>query len=339
MTDSLFGKKLPELETICRDGGYPKYTAKQIAQWLYHQHVQDVRQMTNLSQKIREALSQRFGLGINPPSQETVSKDATKKYLFAVEKGFVEAAVIPEEDRATLCLSSQVGCARACAFCFTGRQGLKGNLSVAEILNQYERLPERDQISNIVYMGMGEPLDNEQNVLTSLEILTSPWGYGKSPTRITLSTIGIIDPLKRFLEKSTCHLAVSLHFPFLEERSRWMPATKEYPLADLIALLRQYDFTKQRRLTFEYILFDGVNDSPRHSKELVRLLNPLPCRINLLHFHALPESPLKGSAESVLQRFQSDLQAKGMIATIRKSRGEDIFAACGLLSTKHLSEK
>ena len=339
MKESLFGKNLTQIQKICQEKKYPGYTAAQICDWLYHRHIYEFAAMTNLPKKIREELSEELGLGVSPFHKEAISQDGTRKYLFEAEKGFVEAAVIPDDERMTLCLSTQVGCKRKCAFCLTGRQGLAGNLSVSEILNQYASLPCRDAITNFVFMGMGEPLDNKDNVFQSLEILTSPTGYAKSPYRITLSTIGVLPELSHFLQKSQCHLAISLHSPFQEERCRLLPAAQEYPLKDLFSLLQQHDFGKQRRLTFEYLVFENYNDTPRHSKELTRLLNGLCCRVNLLHYHSLPNNPLQGAKQETLERFQSYLTSRGIRATIRKSRGEDIGAACGLLSTKALCKK
>lgn len=237
MKESLFGKTLAQIQAICQEKKYPGYTASQICDWLYHRHVYEFSGMTNLSKKIREELSEKFCVGTYSFEKEAISQDGTKKYLFRAEKGFIESAMIPEEDRMTLCLSTQIGCKRKCAFCMTGRQGFSGDLNTTEILNQYASISCRDSISNFVFMGMGEPLDNEDNVFQSLQILTSEWGYAKSPYRITLSTIGVLPELKNFLEKTQCHLAISLHSPFQEERCRLMPASKEYPLQDLFELM------------------------------------------------------------------------------------------------------
>ena len=256
------------------------------------------------------------------------------KYLFPVKGGkFVETVYIPDKDRATLCVSSQVGCKMNCHFCQTGKQGFEGQLSARDILNQIYSLPGRETLTNVVFMGQGEPLDNLDNVLRAMEILTAPWGYAWSPKRVTLSTVGVRGKLKRFLDESECHLAVSLHSPIHEQRLRLMPAEKAMPIAETVELLRQYDFSHQRRLSFEYIVFGGVNDSPMHLRELVRLLDGLDCRVNLIRFHAIPGVNLRGADERKMEAMRDYLTKHGLFTTIRASRGEDIFAACGMLST------
>ena len=226
-----------------------------------------------------------------------------------------------------------------CLFCMTGKQGFQGNLTAGEILNQYRSLPEKERITNIVYMGMGEPLDNLDPVLKSLEVLTSPWGYAMSPRRITVSTIGITPSMKEFLDNSEAHLAVSLHSPFEEERRKLMPVQQVYPLKEVLEEIRSWNFGRQRRVSFEYILFRGLNDSRRHVNELSRILHGIRCRINLIRFHPIPGTPLEAPGEETIQEFKKQLNDKGIITTIRASRGQDIWAACGLLSTKALTEQ
>ena len=271
---------------------------------------------------------------IHPPARITESADGTKKYLYRTQQGaWIESAYIPDGERATLCVSSQAGCRMGCKFCATGRQGLQHSLTTAEILNQIVSLPERDSLTNVVFMGMGEPLDNTDNVLRALEIMTSEWGFGWSPTRITLSTAGVAPELQRFLDATKVHLAVSLHNPFHEERAAIMPVERAWPIAEVAAILRRYDFTHQRRVSFEYIVMSGLNDSPRHIRELCRLLDGIKCRINLIRFHKIPGSPFFSPDDEAMIRFRDTLTAKGIQTTIRASRGEDIQAACGLLST------
>jgi len=336
----LYGKTLDELKSIVTAEGLPTFTATQIADWLYHHHAESIDEMTNLSKKAREMLSAKYTVGLTKPERVSESADGTKKYLFPVANTrYVEAAYIPEADRATLCVSSQSGCKMGCLFCMTAKQGFQGNLTAGEILNQLRSIPEFINVTNIVYMGMGEPLDNLDNVLKSLEILTSKWGMGWSTKRITVSTIGLIPAMKQFLEKTNCHLAISLHTPFDDERRMLMPIQNVYPISDVIAELKNYRFTDHRRVSFEYIMFDGLNDTPRHVKELVRLLNGLTCRINLIRFHPIPDSPLRTSPDERIIQFRDSLTAKGIFTTIRASRGQDIQAACGLLSTKALQEK
>lgn len=333
--EPLIGKTLDELQVIAISNGLPGFTAKQIAEWLYKKKVDTIDGMTNLSLQNREKLRQKYDVGLLNPIKAQTSVDGTKKYLFSTYSGkFIEAAYIPETDRATLCVSSQVGCKMGCLFCMTGKQGFQAHLTTAEIINQIQSLPERDKLTNIVYMGMGEPFDNLQNVLKSLEILTSDYGYAWSPKRVTVSTIGIIPGMKEFLQKSKCHLAISLHSPFDAERLTLMPIQHVYPVKEVISEIKAFDFGLQRRVSFEYIMFKGINDTQRHVKELAKILNGIKCRINLIRFHPIPNTPLEGSEHRTMLEFQKMLNDKGLVTTIRASRGEDIFAACGLLSTK-----
>ena len=262
------------------------------------------------------------------------SADGTVKYLYRTAAGgYVETVYIPDGERATLCVSSQVGCRMGCRFCMTGKQGFAGQLTACDILNQLYSLPERETLTNVVFMGQGEPLDNLDAVLRATGILTADYGYAWSPKRITVSTVGVRKGLRRFLDESECHLAVSLHNPFAEQRERLMPAEHGFGIREIVALLREYDFTHQRRLSFEYTMFRGVNDTPAHAKELLRLLGGLECRMNLIRFHPVPGVDLEGTPEDDMVRFRDYLTAHGLFSTIRASRGQDIFAACGLLST------
>jgi len=333
----LFGKTLTELTEMVLELKMPKFTAKQIANWLYHKQISSIDEMSNISQKNREILKEHFELGILPYLKVQESIDGTKKYLFKAKTNqFIETAMIPDTERKTVCVSSQVGCKMGCLFCMTGRQGFQANLSAGEIVNQYRSIDEWEKVTNLVYMGMGEPFDNIDEVLKSLDILTSDWGYGLSPKRITVSSIGIIPGLKLFLENSKCHLAISLHTPFDTERKNLMPVEQVYPIQEVINEIKAFDFGLQRRVSFEYIMFKGVNDKPEHVKQLARLLNGVKCRMNLIRFHPIPDSPLLGSSDKTIEEFKEGLNKKGIITTIRSSRGQDIFAACGLLSTKEL---
>lgn len=335
--EPLYGKNLGELSAVCNELGLPRFAARQIARWLYVRHTEDPLCMTDISAANRQRLADRFAQVLAAPEYETRSADGTKKYLFRTLQGFfIESAYIPDGERATLCVSSQAGCRMGCRFCATGRQGLQQSLSTAEILNQIVSLPERDRLTNLVFMGMGEPLDNADNVLRALEILTADWGFAWSPTRITLSTSGVVPQLRRFLDTSKVHLAVSLHNPFHDERAEIMPVEKAWPIAEVVEILRQYDFSHQRRVSFEYIVMSGLNDSPRHIRELSRLLNGIKCRINLIRFHKIPDSPYFSPDAEAMIRFRDALTARGIQTTIRASRGEDIQAACGLLSTSQL---
>lgn len=331
--ENIYGWDLQQLESLVTGYGWPSYTARQIALWLYKRHADDFSQMTNLSKKIRSELASSHIISVQDPVEMQLSADGTKKYLFPVEnKGYIESVFIPEDKRKTLCISSQAGCRMGCRFCMTGRMGLKGNLSTGEILNQVRSIPERDLITNLVFMGMGEPFDNLEAVLQSLEILTAEWGFSLSPRRITVSTIGVVPAIGAFLNRSRCNLAISLHTPFEEERREMVPMSKAHPLADIMAAIRSYPIEKQRRISFEYIVFKDVNHSQHHVKALARLLDKIRCHINLLSFHPIPGSSYRSPDQKTIEAFRDALDNKGIMTTIRKSRGEDIQAACGLLS-------
>ncbi|HCN14394.1 23S rRNA (adenine(2503)-C(2))-methyltransferase RlmN [uncultured Alistipes sp.] len=337
--ETLYGKTPEELAAVCAGEGMPRFAARQIARWLYRRHEERPEAMTDLAAAHRVRLAARFAPALSAPVRVDVSADGTRKYLFRTPEGdFIESAYIPDGERATLCVSSQAGCRMGCRFCATGRQGLSRSLTAAAILNQIVSLPERDRLTNVVFMGMGEPLDNLDEVLRALSVLTSEWGFGWSPTRITVSTAGVLPALPRFLAETKVHLAVSLHNPFGDERAEIMPVERAWPVADVAALLRRYDFTRQRRVSFEYILLSGMNDSPRHVRELCRLLNGIRCRINIIRFHKIPGSPYFSPPEEQIVRFRDALTARGIQTTIRASRGEDIRAACGLLSTEQRGE-
>lgn len=336
----LLGLTLSELQTVTRSLGMPAFAVKQIASWLYDKKVSSIDEMSNLSLKHREALKEEYQVGVLPPVEAMKSADGTIKYLYqTAENQFVEAVYIPDNERATLCVSSQVGCKMNCKFCMTGKQGFSAHLTANQILNQIHALPEREKLTNVVFMGMGEPMDNIDEVLKCLEILTSSYGYGWSPKRITVSTIGLRKGLERFLQESDCHLAISLHAPVSALRAELMPAERGLPAAEMVEMLRKYDFSKQRRLSFEYIMFKGVNDSLVYAKEILKLLRGLDCRINLIRFHAIPDVELNGSDMETMVTFRDYLTSHGLFTTIRASRGEDIFAACGMLSTAKLNEK
>ena len=335
MKEILLGKSPSELKETVLRLGLPAFTAKQLANWLYVKREFDFSRMTDISKAGRELLAEECETGIVLPQESLTSRDGTRKYLFPVEGGAVEAVVIPDGERRTLCVSSQVGCKMGCAFCMTGRQGFHGNLTVAQILSQFLAIEEVPLLTNAVFMGMGEPLDNFDNVSRAIEALTASWGFAWSPKRITLSTIGVLPKLRQYLDGSKCHLAVSLHNPFPEERLQMMPVQKAWPLEDVLALIRKYDFTGQRRVSFEYTMFGGFNDDKRHADALIRLLSGLECRVNLIRFHKIPDFPYESSPDKVMEEFRDRLNAHGVTCTIRASRGEDIFAACGLLAGKH----
>jgi len=348
MTDKkvLLGLTTAELKQVAQELGMPAFTGGQIAKWLYEKNVRSIDEMTNLSKQNRERLAEKYCVGAMEPIDCQRSVDGTIKYLFPVrcssvcccdtetnETKFVETVFIPDDDRATLCVSSQVGCKMNCLFCQTGKQGFEGNLSAADILNQIYALPERERLTNVVFMGQGEPMDNLDNVLRATDILTANDGYAWSPKRITVSSVGVKNKLKRFLDESQCHVAISMHSPQPDQRLSLMPAEKAMPIADTVALLKQYDFTHQRRCSFEYICFSGLNDSLEHGRAIVNLLQGLECRVNLIRFHQIPDVDLPGADERRMEQLRDYLTQHGVFTTIRASRGQDIFAACGLLST------
>ena len=332
----LLGMTPAEIQEVVGQLGLPKFTGKQLVDWIYNKRCASFEDMTNLSKSARALLSEHYEVGLTAPLKEQTSADGTKKYLFPAGDLTVEAAYIPDRDRATLCVSTQVGCQMDCLFCATGKQGFEKNLSTAEIVNQILSLPEFDTLTNIVFMGMGEPLANYDNLMRSLSILTEEWALGWSPTRITVSTCGLIPNMKRFLEESKCNLAISMHSPFHDERLKLMPVEKSYPIKEVIHAVKQHDWHGQRRLSFEYIVFKDLNASKEHIKELARLLGSMRCRVNLIRYHAVPDIPLKSPDMATMTWFRDALNDKGIIATIRASRGQDIDAACGLLSTKNL---
>ncbi len=331
---SLVGKTLSELQIIAENLGLPKFAAKQIASWLYVKRVKSIDEMTNLSLKARNALNESYQVGLSAPVEEMKSIDGTAKYLFKTPQNhFIEAVYIPDNDRATLCVSSQVGCKMGCKFCMTGRQGYTASLSANQIINQIFSIPESDKLTNIVFMGMGEPFDNLDEVLKALEIMTSDYGCAWSPKRITVSTVGLKKGLERFLNESDCHLAVSMHSPIPSQRREMMPAEIAFSIKDIVEVLKKYDFSKQRRLSFEYIIFNKMNDSLVYAKEIVKLVKGLDCRVNLIRFHEIPDSEFAPSDMESIVTFRDYLTQHGVFTTIRASRGEDIFAACGMLST------
>ena len=344
MKQTLLGKTLAELQQVALSVGLQKFAGKQLAEWLYVRRASSFEQMTNISLKGRQALEEQYTIGRHEPVAEAVSKDGTKKYLFRLSgdevKGdvFIESVYIPDNDRATLCVSTQAGCKMGCKVCMTGTLGFHGQLPASEILNQIFSIPDSDQLTNIVYMGEGEPMDNIDHVLRSLQVMTEPWGCAWSPKRITVSTVGVVPGLERFLKESECHLAVSLHNPFGAERQDIMPIEKRYHLTDVVAMLKQYDWQHQRRVSFEYICWHGQNDTIRHAKELVRLLKGLPCRMNLIRFHAGVDQAFASSDEKQMEWLRDYLSDHGITTTIRRSRGEDILAACGML-VNALSQK
>lgn len=341
--DALIGMTLDQLTKVVLSGGMPKFVGRQLAEWLYKKKVTGFDQMVNISKKNREWLSSNYVIGREEPESRQKSADGTVKYLFKVGNGrTIESVYIPDHDRATLCVSSQAGCKMNCYFCATGRLGFKGDLTAAQIINQILSIPPvpakgetaAQELTNVVFMGMGEPLDNLDAVLAVIEILTAPWGMAWSPKRITVSTVGKLPQLKDLLEKTQVHVAISVHTADAEERRQIMPAQRAFPISSVMKVLAAYDFSHQRRLSIEYIMWRGLNDDIAHADQLIRLISGLDCRVNLIRFHAIPGVDLHPCSDERMIMFRNYLNSKGIIATIRSSRGEDIMAACGMLAGK-----
>lgn len=335
----LIGMNLDDLNAVAAACGMPRYAGKQMARWLYVKRITEIDAMTDLSTVARARLAESYCIGRMAPKLRTLSTDGTAKYLFeGVGNRDIESVMIPDADRSTLCVSSQAGCKMNCRFCMTGRQGFHGDLTAAQIINQLLSVEEAERLTNVVFMGMGEPMDNPEAVERAIEIMTAPWGFAWSPKRITVSSIGKIDALRRLIQRTQVHIAISVHSPFGAEREGLMPVERAYPLKDVIAMLREYDWAHQRRLSVEYIMWRGVNDDMTHADALARLIRGMHCRVNLIRFHAIPDVELHTATENAMTAFRDRLNERGITATIRASRGEDIMAACGMLAGKERKE-
>ena len=332
----LIGQTLQQLQQIVAEAGLPRFAAGQIARRLYVNRARSLDEMTEISKSGRERLKEmQYDVGLRAPIAEARSVDGTAKYLFAGVGGRdIESVFIPDRERGTICVSSQAGCRMNCRFCVTGRQGFHGNLTAADIINQVLSIPESKRLTNLVFMGMGEPLDNIDEVLKAIEILTAPWGLAWSPKRITVSSIGKMDSMQRLLEETKVHVAISVHTPFSDERRELMPVERAFPIEKVIDEMRRHDFAHQRRLSVEYIMWRNRNDDVRHADALARLLRGTDCRVNLIRFHAFDGFDGRPSTTEVMERFRDRLNELGITATIRASRGEDIDAACGMLAGK-----
>lgn len=330
----LLGMTPDELKLVAAEVGLRPFAAKQMAAWLYRRRATEIDQMTDLPKVARAKLIEKgYTIGRQAPIAEARSKDGTAKYLFEGVGGRdIESVYIPDRERATLCISSQAGCRMGCRFCMTGRGGWQGNLDAGAIINQVLSVPESEELTNIVFMGMGEPADNIDAVLRTIEILTAPWGLAWSPRRITVSTIGKQPGLDALLDRTDVHMALSLHTPFAGERAGIMPVEKAFPLRDIIPVLKRHDFAHQRRLSMEYTMFEGINDDIKHAEALVKLLKGTSARVNLIRFHRIPGFEGRPSPRQTMERFRDTLNEAGITATIRASRGEDIMAACGMLA-------
>ena len=332
--EPLLGKTLTELQQVVADLGLPKFTGKQIAQWLYQKDITEINEMTNLSKVAREKLSEKYCFGTSAHSKVDTSVDGTKKYLYPTSNdNFIESAYIPDKERATLCVSSQVGCKMGCLFCMTARMGFNGHLSAGDIINQVRSLPERQNLTNIVYMGMGEPLMNFDNVVSAVRLMMEDNAYGLSKRRVTLSTAGVVPAIDKLKEVTDVSLAISLHAPNDELRDQLVPINKRYPIKELIAACNRYldNLNDRRVITIEYTLIDGVNDLPAHARELGKLLKQVPCKLNLIPFNPFPNSGYQRPSEESIQLFKQLMLKAGVLTTVRRTRGDEIDAACGQL--------
>lgn len=329
-----------ELEGFIHQFGKERYRSIQILKWLYQKGIHSIDEMTNLSKKFRQGLDQVSFISILQPLLVEQSRDGTKKFLIQLEDGNrIESVLIPDKTRLTLCLSTQVGCAMGCRFCLTGKNGLKRNLTVAEIINQIltvrETLTERTSLTNIVLMGMGEPLANYRNTLKAIELMRHPEAFKFSSRKVTLSTVGLIPEMgKVSKEKVRFRLALSLNASDEETRSRLMPVNRLHPLKKVLEICRNFPLQPRTRITFEYVLLKGENDSPADAKRLLKILKGIPSKVNLIPLNEAPEIPYRRSPEEKVKRFQEILMEGGLTAIIRVSKGEDISAACGQLQGK-----
>lgn len=336
----LKGLSLEEMERLLADHGEPAYRGRQLFHWIYGRGVATFAEMTDLPVALRARLAEWTDIGGLAPLNRSISRDGTRKYLFGCADGrAIETVLIPDEDRLTACLSTQVGCALACAFCLTGQMGFVRHLQCGEIVDQVlalqRDLQPEERIGNLVLMGMGEPLHNYDAVVKALTILAHPLGLAFPPRRMTLSTVGLVPEIVRLGQSGLgVNLAVSLHAATDDIRDRLVPINRRYPLKELMAALRTYPLPPRRRITFEYVLIDGVNDRPEDARALVRLLRGLQCKVNLLPLNEAPAIPFRRSSQERVETFQRVLKSAGILATIRESRGLDISAACGLLATE-----
>jgi 23S rRNA (adenine2503-C2)-methyltransferase len=327
---------LPELEQLMAAWGQPAFRARQLVKWLY-KGVTDFEAMTDIARPFRSELCERTRISHLAAEQVQEAADGTRKFLFALPDGNrIESVLIPEEGRYTLCVSSQVGCAQGCHFCLTARSGLIRNLTAGEIVNQIlavrQNLPDARPLSNLVFMGMGEPLANFTALIRALEIITAPWGLGFSTRRITVSTAGLAPFIPRLGAAARCNLTVSLNAPDDETRNRLMPINRRYPLAELMQACRTFPLPRHRRITFAYVLINSLNDAPQQARQLAKLLRGLRAKINLIPFNRHPRLPYEPPSPARTLEFQEILRAANYTVLIRESRGQDISAACGQLA-------
>lgn len=335
-TGILSGRLYSEIGNILEEVGFSDIPAEKVTYWLYRRKIRDFMEMDNLPKTLRAYLNDNFSPGFYEPFQSFLSDDLSKKYLFKTRSGYpVESVYLPDNKRNTICVSSQAGCRMACSFCNTGKVGFHGDLGTDEILNQVGSIQESKKLTHIVFMGMGEPLDNYKNVMKALEILTAQWGFSFSPRNITVSTIGLKPCLEEFLKSTRCNVAISIHSPFDEERDEIIPSRNKYSIEELLDLIKAYKWEKNQRVTFQYIMINGINDSRRHLNEIIRILKGTTIRVNLMSYHPPEGSTIQNSPDHLRWYFKKQLIKNGISASIRRSRGLDIGAACGLLGKRN----
>ena len=323
-----------EIADLIRAGGFTHSQAVIVAGLLYKKGSAALEKSARIPQRLKKYLSEIAQTGIYLPVRSAESADGTIKYLFeSPDRKKFESVFIPDKKRKTVCVSTQSGCRMGCLFCVTGRYGFYGDLSAGDIVNQVISLQHNGKITHVVFMGMGEPMDNPYNVLKACRILTAEWGLAISPANITVSSVGITPAIKDFLERSDCNLALSLYSPFHEERRKAIPAENVYPVKEILNIMSRYPMKRKRRMTLAYVMISGINDTDRHLEELIKIAGGTQIRINLLPFHAIPGDDKRSSSEERLQFFKHNLIKSGISASVRKSRGADISAVCGLLAS------
>jgi 23S rRNA (adenine2503-C2)-methyltransferase len=331
--DQFCGVTFEQLIQFMEGNGYSASHALKAVTNYYRRRIPDFRSMDNLPKPVRELLDREYQTGLFTPVKYEVSSDLSVRYLFRTNDGkSFETVFIPDGKRKTVCISTQSGCRMGCPFCLTGKYGFRGNLTAGEIIGQVMSMPSSREITHVVFMGMGEPLDNPGELQKACEILTSSWGLAISPGKITVSTVGITPAVTRFLSESKCNLTLSLFSPFAGERAEVVPAEKKYPAREIIEMLREYPETGKRRFTVAYVMISDVNDSEAHLEELIKLLGGTSIRVNILPYHVIPGDSCTPSTPDRMQYFRQKLTVSGISASVRRSRGTDISAACGLLA-------
>ena len=329
----LVGLTYDEIAKSLQSSGIDTKYAGRIAYWLYKRKLRHLTDIDNIAGDVKRLLAENFTSGITPPPKRTESSDGSVKYLFNYPRNrSAETVFLPDKIRSTVCVSTQCGCARSCLHCRTGEMGLRGNLSAGEIVNQVLAIPESEEVNRVVFMGMGEPLDNVDEVIKAINIFTAEWGLALGSANITVSTVGIIPGISKILKATSCNLTLSLVSPIPGERVALVPAEKIYPAAEVISIMKSAPPANKRRFTIAYMMIDGVNDSDTHLEALTQLTAGSSVRVNLLKYHPHGDLPFRPSSADKMDHFRVRLLASGISASIRRSRGEDISAACGMLA-------